>query len=123
MALPIWPTSLPDIRGENSSFQAPMHTDAVSVTQFDDGPDVQRNRQLYDVTPLSIVLTLEPAGLVIFKAFVKADLNRGAARFRAPVALADFTVGQRTCWIKGGYVARPFGLQWQATFTLCVMDW
>lgn len=124
MAIPSWPSSLPELRGEVSSAGSNALHPAVQETQFDDGPPRMRRRQLYVTTPLSMTIMLTPEEFVVFKGFHLNDLNTGARRFTAPVLLPDMSIGQRICRIRGEVAWKPFGpLQYQVSFTLVVQDW
>jgi acid stress-induced BolA-like protein IbaG/YrbA len=124
MTLPVWPTSLPDLKGEASTFQATMFADGVVTTQFDDGPDMARNRKLYDDAALAMSLYLDRGQLTVFKAFVKNDLNRGVARFTGPVVTDDGTTSTKICRIAGPVTIKAWTPEeWAASFNLTVMEW
>lgn len=125
MAIPSWPSTLPELRGALSSGGSSSLHPAPQATQFDDGPPRMRRRQLFVSTPLSMTIVLTIDQFVTFKAFHLNDLNTGARRFMAPVLLPDMRqIGQRVCWIQGEVAWKPFGpTQYQVTFTLVVQDW
>jgi hypothetical protein len=125
MAIPSWPSSLPDLRGSLSSGGSASLHPTAQATQFDDGPPRMRRRQLFVTTPISMTIVLTIDQFVIFKAFHLNDLNTGARRFMAPVLLPDMRlIGQRVCWIQGEVAFKPLGpLQYQVSFTLIVQDW
>lgn len=125
MAIPSWPSTLPDLRGHVSSGGSNSVHPAVQETQFDDGPSRMRRRQLFVTTPLSMTIVLTADEFVIFKGFHLNDLNMGARRFTAPVLLPDMrSVGQRICRIEGAVSWRPHTpTSYQVSFTLVVQDW
>jgi len=125
MAIPSWPTGLPDLRGQTSSAGSRALHPAAQETQFDDGPSRLRRRQLFVTTPLSMTLVLSGDQFGIFKAFHLDQLNAGARRFTAPVLLPDLrTIGQRVCFIQGEVSWRPHTpTSYQISFTLVVQDW
>lgn len=124
MAIPSWPSTLPELRGLASSGGTRSLHPTAQETQFDDGPSRRRRRQLFVTTSLSMTLRLSPEEFVIFKAFHLNDLNTGARRFTAPVLLPDMSIGQRVCSIEGEVSwSAPQRSKYVVTFTLVVQDW
>jgi hypothetical protein len=123
MAIPAWPLDLPDIAGNAASFRATLLGGAVAKTEFDDGPNLRRNRKLFRSTPLSVALVLTEDQLEVFQRFVERDLNNGARRFSAPVVRASLQITTGICQIDSEPAVTPFGLQWTVAFTVIVWDW
>lgn len=124
MALPVWPASLPELRGlYRNAGSSELHP-APQETQFDDGPSRVRRRTLFVTTPLNMALVMTAAQFATFKAFHLNDLNTGARRFTAPVLLPNLTMGTRTCQIAGKVSWSMEGaIQYLVSFTLTVQDW
>lgn len=124
MALPVWPISLGELRGEAQGGGTDALVAAPLVSQFDDGPDRVRRRHLFRQTVFRIVLKLDFAGLATFQDFIQTDLNDISRRFTAPVLLADGTVGTRTCRISAPpSLSYPDPVIPQVAFPLIVWNW
>ena len=126
MALPGWPSTLPELRGRRDG----GGTDALYAPPrkiaFDDGPGRFRRQSLTITTPLKMVLDLDFATMPVFLAFVRDDLNAGTRRFTGPVVQPDGSVQAGTvCRISegGAGLSFPAGTLPRVSFTLLVYDW
>lgn len=125
MALPVWPSTLPELRGDASSGGVDEMFRPPQVTQFDDGPARMRRRSFYEETTVSVTLHLDGfAQLDTFKAFVSDTLNHGARRFTGPVWKADGATATKTCRINGSPSVRFRAPQLPSvSFTLVIESW
>lgn len=126
MALPAWPSTLPQLRGRRDA----AGTDALYApprkTTFDDGPARFRRQSLTVTTPLKISLDLTFVTFPVFLAFVRDDLNAGTRRFTAPVVQPSGSIRAGTvCRINegGASLSFPAGTLPRVAFTLLVYDW
>ena len=102
MTLPVWPATLPELRGLVSAAGSDALFDALSRTQMDDGPGRVRRRTYFLSTVKRMALWLKFANTYpVFIAFVRDDLNTGARRFLAPVLMPNGIIAQKTCRIEG----------------------
>lgn len=124
MALPDWPTALPELRGRIADAGTDALYRAPVVTPFDDGPSRSRRRGLFNSVTLRITLDLTFVTLPVFLTFARETLGDGTRRFAAPVVLPNGTMATRTCRIEGAvslsWTAPPRS---RASFLLTVWNW
>lgn len=122
MSLPEWPASVRSTPLRDNYSITPMQV--ALVTEMDDGPVRQRRRSTSDWTTISMSFVWTPVEYDNFRNFWLTSLNRGASRFTMPIQGEQFGVANRTVYIEGGiFTAKPFGVRWQVSFTLCVLDY
>ena len=124
MTLPVWPTSLGNLRPNVSGLSIEPFRPR-KVTEFDDGPPRSRRTSLVDMAKFKgCALVFTEAQLSTFLAFVRDSLNGGAMKFTAPLIVGAGGLATKTCRIDAGPEVSYLGPNVaQVGFDMIVWGW